>query len=82
MSVGRIGYQPLAVAVQGVQADRYYPVVTAHEGDAQAYGAYAVVVESTAADIYLIGMAVGSPETRNSTMGYAAVGTGGRAPRL
>ena len=77
MSVGRIGYQsPLAVAVQGVQVDRYYPVVTAGEGDAQAYGAYVEVVASTAADIYLIGMAVGSTETRNS-MGYAAVGTGG-----
>ena len=77
MSVGRIGYQsPLAVAVQGVQVDRYYPVVTAGEGDAQAYGAYAQVVASTAADIYLIGMAVGSTETRNN-MGYAAIGTGG-----
>lgn len=77
MSVGRIGYQsPLAVAVQGVQVDRYYPVVTAGEGDAQAYGAYAQVVASTAADIYLIGMAVGSTETRYN-MGYAAVGTGG-----
>jgi len=77
VSVGRIGYQsPLAVAVQGVQVDRYYPVVTAAEGASQAYGAYAQVVASTAADIYLIGMAVGSTETRNS-MGYAAVGTGG-----
>lgn len=77
MSVGRIGYQsPLAVAVRGVQVDRYYPVVTVHEGDAQAYGAYVEVVASTAADIYLIGMAVGSIETRNG-MGYAAVGTGG-----
>ncbi len=77
MSVGRIGYQsPLAVAVQGVQVDRYYPVVTADEGATQAYGAYVEVVASTAADIYLIGMAVGSTETRNS-MGYAAVGTGG-----
>ena len=79
MSVGRIGYQsPLAVAVQGVQVDRYYPAVTAAEGAShQAYGAYAQVVASTAADIYLIGMAVGSTETRNDSMGYAAVGTGG-----
>ena len=77
MSVGRIGYQsPLAVAVQGVQVDRYYPVVTAAEGADEAYGAYVEVVASTAADIYLIGMAVGSTENRN-TMGYAAVGTGG-----
>ena len=78
MSVGRIGYQsPLAVAVQGVQVDRYYPVVTAGEGDAQAYGAYVEVVASAAADIYLIGMSIGSTETRVSNMGYAAVGTGG-----
>jgi len=77
VSVGRIGYQsPLAVAVQGVQVDRYYPVVTAAEGASQAYGAYAQVVASTAANIYLIGMAVGSTEPRNS-MGYAAIGTGG-----
>lgn len=76
--MGRIGYQsPLAVAAQGVQVDRYYPVVTVAEGEAQAYGSYVQVVASTAADIYLIGMAVGSVEIRNNNTGYAAIGTGG-----